>query len=561
MGAVYLARDTHAFDRPCVIKEMLDYYDQRDPQARTKAEARFREEGRILASLSHPGIPKIYAFFQEEGRYFIVMEYIQGENLASYVTQRDALGQETPKKPLSEEEILGCAIQACGILAYLADQPRPVVHQDVKPANLIRERIVGDVRLVDFGTAWSRHRPGSAALGHQLSSVYGTMGYAAPEQCHGRPVPKSDVYSLAATIYHLLTDDDPRDHPGQFAEMGQLRSDLRSALELALRPDPHTRSSARQLGEHLESIVTPQRALGAFGFPGGERIRGVSALPAMCDKHWEAARGYLYNGDFQRWLRDLNRLDLAELAQSVTKRYPNQDQGLEAFLRTLDPGLPRPKLEVTPWEMDLGHVAREESIPRQIALWNGTRGAATANVSTATPWIRLRPPAVELVARASPVTVSVSIRTRDLPLRGRHQGAIQVDAGEAGQMTIPVWAHISLWREAWRDLQLGWRGAAPLAAAGWRSSARWLRKLKKRLDAATYGRLRWFLGGHLAAGVALGVVWWAVTRSRDPLGYLVLALVGPPALIVALTALTVVVALLWGTLAGAARGLGRTFKR
>lgn len=81
MGAVYLAEDRRAFDRLCVIKQMLEYYDPGDSDERIRAQRRFEEEGRTLASLNHPGIPEIYAFFRENGRYYLVMEYIRGENL------------------------------------------------------------------------------------------------------------------------------------------------------------------------------------------------------------------------------------------------------------------------------------------------------------------------------------------------------------------------------------------------------------------------------------------------------------------------------------------------
>ena len=559
MGAVYLARDVHAFGRPCVVKEILDYYDLADPQAQAKAEARFREEGRLLASLSHPGIPKIYAFFEEDSRYFIVMEYILGENLDSYVTRVDELGRVIPKKAIAEEDVLRYTIQACAILEYLADQPRPVVHQDVKPANLIRERIVGDVRLVDFGTAWTRRQPSTAHLGYQQSSVYGTMGYAAPEQCNGAAVPRSDVYALSATVYHLLTDDDPREHPGSFPGLAAMGADLGAALEQALRPDPDRRSSARQLREHLESILTPQRTLHAFAFPGGDRIRSIGGLPAMCDRHWQAARDYLYSGDFERWLRDLNRLDLVEVAKTIRTRNRNHDAGLEAFLRALDPGLARPRLVVEPAELDIGHVAREESITRELKLWNRQRGYAAASVTTRTPWIKIRPPAVGLLAQENPAIVSLSIRTRDLPLRGHHQGTVVVDAGDAGSVSLPVVARISFLRELWRDLQLAWQGAAPQAASGWHSSMRWLRKGKKRLDAATYGRIRWFVGGHLGGGAMLCLVWWLLTHAKDVGSYLLIFLAGLPALFVSLLAMISALSLAVGVLSGAAKGLWRTF--
>ena len=88
MGAVYLAENTKAFDRECVVKEVIEYYDPTDPEAERKALERFKSEARTLASLKHPGIPDIYAYFTERGRNYLVMEFIEGPNLAQGLTRR-----------------------------------------------------------------------------------------------------------------------------------------------------------------------------------------------------------------------------------------------------------------------------------------------------------------------------------------------------------------------------------------------------------------------------------------------------------------------------------------
>ncbi|MFN2289892.1 MAG: protein kinase domain-containing protein, partial [Anaerolineae bacterium] len=202
MGALYLASDTGAFGRKCVIKELLDYYDPTDPEEARQAKARFETEARLLAELSHPGIPRIYSYFSEGGRHYIVMEYIEGETLEQAITHIDPLGRTVAARPLPTEDVVRHAIRICRVLEYLAAQPTPVVHHDVKPANLIVEKISGDVRLVDFGTARSRTRWATQArLERGKSTIFGTEGYAAPEQYQGGSDPRSDVYALAATVY------------------------------------------------------------------------------------------------------------------------------------------------------------------------------------------------------------------------------------------------------------------------------------------------------------------------------------------------------------------------
>ncbi|MFH1084471.1 MAG: serine/threonine-protein kinase [Chloroflexota bacterium] len=357
MGAVYLAEDHRAFGRHCVVKQMLDYYDTNDPLERQRAQERFAVEGRTLASLSHPGIPQIYAFFAEGGRYYIVMEYIRGENLESYVTHVDHSGHTVRGRRLPQEEIVLYTIQACRVLEYLHGQPRPVVHQDVKPANLILEDQLGEVRLVDFGTARVHSKTGSLNEGD--ASAYGTDGYAAPEQYKGQPVPRSDVFALAATVYHLLTDDDPRDHPFKWPKLGALPRELSLALQQALRPNPDQRSRAEDLRHGLEAQSAPQRTLQAFTFPGGARIRSVGTLPSLCDEHWQAARSFLYHGDFQRWLRDINRHDLVLAADELVKREENQDGGTGGlFARGRSGAHPSPPARGSARHQLGGHRAR-----------------------------------------------------------------------------------------------------------------------------------------------------------------------------------------------------------
>jgi hypothetical protein len=261
MGALYLVRDEAAFGRLRVLKEMLDYVDPADypdretyEEAVSRAHERFEAEGRILASLHHPGIPEIIAYFSESGRNYIVMEYVEGEDLSRGLTHIDGHGQVVPGKPYPPERVFRWGIQVCKILEYLeAHKPTPVIHHDIKPANMVLDKHTGDIRLVDFGTAQAQ-LAAQADLGTALRkpSIFGTMGYAPPEQYQGTSVPKSDVYALAATMYHLLTDDDPQQHPMAFPWPASLGRSLIQALDMAVEPDPRKRSSALELRRALE---------------------------------------------------------------------------------------------------------------------------------------------------------------------------------------------------------------------------------------------------------------------------------------------------------------------
>jgi serine/threonine protein kinase len=268
MGALYLVKDLEAFDRLRVLKELLDYVDPADypdrpayEQAVQRAHERFEDEARILASLHHPGIPEIIAYFTELGRNYIVMEYVEGKDLNEGLSHVDDQGQLVSGGPYPVEDVVRWGIQVCKILEYLEGRkPIPVVHHDIKPANLVLDKHTGDIRLVDFGTAQTRlmgQLDPKVALAK--SSIFGTMGYAPPEQYQGKSIPRSDIYALAATMYHLLTDDDPQNHPMSFPWPASLDGPLARVLGKAVEPDPQKRSTATQFRQGLESwLKKPQ---------------------------------------------------------------------------------------------------------------------------------------------------------------------------------------------------------------------------------------------------------------------------------------------------------------
>ena len=257
MGAVYQAEDTQLFNRRCVVKEMLTRH--LSPADRAEAERNFRREAELLASLRHPSIPQIYEYFIEGDRYYLVMEYVEGESLAERMARAG---------PLPKAEVLRYAAQVCDALVYLAARQPPVVHRDVKPANIILRgdpstrlrpalsvaEVAGPAQaiLVDFGVAKPKAGRGPD------TAAWGTLGYAAPEQAAGHAEPRSDVYGLAATVYHLLTGDDPGDHPFSFPLLGALSPRLQKLLSQALTQDVDQRLDAQGLKAALASLVAPE---------------------------------------------------------------------------------------------------------------------------------------------------------------------------------------------------------------------------------------------------------------------------------------------------------------
>ncbi len=200
MGAALLATDKRLDNKQVVIKELIS--DSNDPTKFKEDERNFKQEVVTLAHLDHPLIPNVTDNFEENSRYFMVQEYVEGENLEERMDRLQA--------PMKEREVLTYGSQVLDVLEYLAQQTPPIVHRDIKPANIIISEKDKRAHLVDFGIA--RADVARNARRKQTSAL-GTPGYAPPEQYQGNADPRSDLYALGATMHHLLTNRDPRNYP------------------------------------------------------------------------------------------------------------------------------------------------------------------------------------------------------------------------------------------------------------------------------------------------------------------------------------------------------------
>ena len=192
MGAVFIATDER-FGSTVAIKETF-FTDEKFRKA-------FEREARLLNSLRHPALPRVSDHFIEGNGQFIVMEYIDGDDLSEQL--------ESEGKVFEVEDVLGWAQQLLDALEYLHSQEMPVIHRDIKPQNLkLTSR--GQIILLDFGLAKGNVTNAEATA---AKSVFGySRNYASLEQIQGTGTdPRSDLYSLAATLYHLLTGVPPAD--------------------------------------------------------------------------------------------------------------------------------------------------------------------------------------------------------------------------------------------------------------------------------------------------------------------------------------------------------------
>jgi serine/threonine protein kinase len=251
MSSVYLAHD-QAEDQFCVIKTLVSVDAQRDPDWSREAAACLRREADLLGQVEHPRIARLLDRVSVDQGEFLLLEYIAGRTLEQRLTRVGPNGVVIPGAALPLEEALAYAASVAATLDYLATLPQPLLHLDIKPANLILPPDQNEPILVDFGGAMLWQQTGATT---RLAG-YGTPGYAAPEQYQGQASPQSDVYGLGATLYHLLTDDDPTAHPLDFPALATLPPDIATLLASALAHDPAARPTADGLCTHLRMCAT-----------------------------------------------------------------------------------------------------------------------------------------------------------------------------------------------------------------------------------------------------------------------------------------------------------------
>ncbi len=198
MGAVYRARDLHFPNviKLVAVKEMINQAP--DPLVRQTIVQNFEREANILVTLSHPSIPKIFDYFTHDERSYLVEEFINGKNLETIIN--DSSGY------IPENQVISWAVEICEVLKYLhTHKPEPIIFRDIKPSNIMVNQH-NHIMLVDFGIA-------KVFKAGQKGTMIGTEGYSPPEQYRGEATPVADIYSLGATLHHVITKRDPRLEP------------------------------------------------------------------------------------------------------------------------------------------------------------------------------------------------------------------------------------------------------------------------------------------------------------------------------------------------------------
>jgi serine/threonine protein kinase len=274
MGAVYEAEDSR-LSRNVALKETLVETDE--------LRRAFEREARLLANLRHPALPKVLDHFSEGTGLFLVMEFIPGDDLGVMLERRE--------RPFAPEEVLGFADQLLGALEYLHGLDPPVLHRDIKPQNL---KLISQshIVLLDFGLA--KGSAGQMTRGGSESLLGYSPNYSPLEQMQGTGTDeRSDLYSLGASLYHLLTNVKPPDalsrataavngQPDSLRPADELNRDVPASISavlmraMALNID-HRPRTASEMREDLHNTV--RRAASTVAMTNEDEITRIS-LPA-----------------------------------------------------------------------------------------------------------------------------------------------------------------------------------------------------------------------------------------------------------------------------------------
>lgn len=239
MSKVWLAMDTHV-NKQWAVKEI----DKTTREFKdTVDEKQTRREIEIMRRLDHPALPRIVDVIEDEESLCIVMDYIEGETLLQILKTRGTAEQET---------VVSWMLDVCDAITHLHSFDPPIIYRDMKPSNVMLTRDQR-IKIVDFGIAKDYRE------GLEDTQPLGTKGYASPEHWSKRTDVRSDVYSIGATMYHLLTGKDPSQPPYHMVPIRQINKDLSSGLEKIL-----IKATASDPDERYQSVADLANALESY---------------------------------------------------------------------------------------------------------------------------------------------------------------------------------------------------------------------------------------------------------------------------------------------------------
>lgn len=283
-------------------------------------------ETNMLKKLSHPYLPRIVDIIDDEGVFYVVMDFLEGQTLKSILDKYGAQPQE---------DVVNWGIQLCEVLTYLHTRTPPIIYRDTKPGNIMLKP-EGNIALFDFGIAREFKEKNVAD-----TTCLGTIGYAAPEQFgnHGQTDPRTDIYGLGVTLYHLVTGKNPSEPPYEIVPIREINPSLSSGLEKIIKKctqkDPNERyQNCAELMYALENYTRIDEK------SRGKLKRKVAAFTTclVLSMAGFALAGFSYSGIQQKRMGDYNdQLSMAnEMALSSNYAGEYDQDVLSQFAVTID---------------------------------------------------------------------------------------------------------------------------------------------------------------------------------------------------------------------------------
>jgi serine/threonine protein kinase len=367
-SAVYLVLDTLNGNTQRAIKEMSEAH--LGPLERDKAVNDFLREADMLRSLDHPALAKVFDRFVDNHKHYLVMEYVRGHNLEDELIDT---GQALPW-----ERVLSWGIALCDVVAYLHSRTPPIIYRDLKPANVMLQPD-GNIKLIDFGIARWLHPMRT----HDTSKL-GTDGYAPLEQYNARSEPRSDLYALGASLYHLLTGRVPEAAPmrgigGSLTPVRMVNPQVPESFErvilraLSLQADDRF-PDARQMRAALEMVMSPSN-------PQKDRTLD-GTIPGIPD---------------------------APPSRSVRSGGAVHASGNTTLGRSSTLTM-SPKLQVRPLRLDAGHLEVDDVTVLLLEVTNQGGGSLRGRIETNLPCLSVEPQILDTDA----ATLQVRIDTTNL---------------------------------------------------------------------------------------------------------------------------------------------------
>ncbi len=361
-SAVYLAHDTYQNDAERAIKEMSE--SQIEPEKRQQAINDFMREAHMLQTLNHPSLAQVYDLFIEQNKYYLVMEYVAGHNLEDELVQYR-------RESLDWEDVTVWGMALADTLSYLHTRNPPIIYRDLKPANVMLLPD-GSVKLIDFGIARWLH-----PMRMNDTMQLGTDGYAPLEQYSSRSEPRSDIYALGASLYHLLTGRVPEAAPLRMA--GHSLRPIREAnprvpevveqailKSLALHPQDRYRN-AQEMREGLEWARRQSRSRTTGGI-----ARNLTGGPAPSSSGQHPMD------------ESTMRLDRDPAPDRVSYHPPTRPTQtpppMHGASKTTGPATPR--LYVWPLRMDAGYILANQTSVHRLEIANKGGGALSGRAVT-----------------------------------------------------------------------------------------------------------------------------------------------------------------------------------